>query len=301
MRTLLGPEGDLREVYAAPETPWLRVNMVSTIDGAATGESGLTASINNEPDQRVFRLLRELADCVVVGAGTARTEGYPPLDVPTVVVSRSGSVPEKMRGADPGRVLLATVSVAAGLEDARDLLGARQRAGAGLAPRRPGRAQAGARRPRVRRHPLRGRPAPAARPARPGRRRRARLHVRAADGGGRPVPHHRRPARRRDPDACRRSSSRTAPCSGAGSPAERSSRVTTFRDDPAAGGRRCGRPGRGPPPSVRLAPDVEAGERAERHVPCPQQSGTSDVGRVGPVGVAHLEDSAGSGRQVWSR
>jgi riboflavin biosynthesis pyrimidine reductase len=124
MRTLLGPEGDLREVYAAPETPWLRVNMVSTIDGAATGESGLTASINNEPDQRVFRLLRELADCVVVGAGTARTEGYPPLDVPTVVVSRSASVPEKMRGADPGRVLLATVSVAAGLEAARDLLGA---------------------------------------------------------------------------------------------------------------------------------------------------------------------------------
>jgi riboflavin biosynthesis pyrimidine reductase len=124
MRTLLGPEGDLREVYAAPETPWLRVNMVATIDGAATGESGLTASINNEPDQRVFRLLRELADCVVVGAGTARTEGYPPLDVPTVVVSRSGSVPEKMRGADPGRVLLATVSVAAGLEDARDVLGA---------------------------------------------------------------------------------------------------------------------------------------------------------------------------------
>ena len=124
MRTLLGPEGDLREVYAAPETPWLRVNMVSTIDGAATGESGLTASINNEPDQRVFRLLRELADCVMVGAGTARTEGYPPLDVPTVVVSRSGSVPEKMRGADPGRVLLATVSVAAGVEDARDVLGA---------------------------------------------------------------------------------------------------------------------------------------------------------------------------------
>src|SRR5918994_4297457 len=124
MRTLLGPPGDLREVYAAPETPWLRVNMVSTVDGAATGESGLTASINNEPDQRVFRLLRELADCVVVGAGTARTEGYPPLNVPTVVVSRSGSVPEKMRGADPGRVLLATVSVAAGLDDARDVLGA---------------------------------------------------------------------------------------------------------------------------------------------------------------------------------
>ena len=182
MRTLLGPEGDLREVYAAPETPWLRVNMVSTIDGAATGESGLTASINNEPDQRVFRLLRELADCVVVGAGTARTEGYPPLDVPTVVVSRSGSVPEKMRGADPGRVLLATVSVAAGLEDARDVLGADNVLVLGSHRVDLAALKQAARRPRVRRHPLRGRPAPVARPARPGRRRRARLHVRAADG-----------------------------------------------------------------------------------------------------------------------
>ena len=123
MRTLLGPEGDLREVYAAPETPWLRVNMVSTIDGAATGESGLTASINNEPDQRVFRLLRELADCVVVGAGTARTEGYPPLDVPLVVVSRSGRVPDALRDAEPGRVLLATCSHAPGLDEARAILG----------------------------------------------------------------------------------------------------------------------------------------------------------------------------------
>jgi riboflavin biosynthesis pyrimidine reductase len=126
MRTLLGPDGDLREVYAAPHTPWLRVNMVSTIDGAATGESGLTASINNEPDQRIFHLLRELADCVVIGAGTARIEGYPPLDVPTVVVSRSGNVPEKMRDAETGQVLLATVGVAAGLDAARDVLGTDQ-------------------------------------------------------------------------------------------------------------------------------------------------------------------------------
>ena len=208
------------EVYAAPETPWLRVNMVSTIDGAATGESGLTASINNEPDQRVFRLLRELADCVVVGAGTARTEGYPPLDVPTVVVSRSGSVPEKMRGAEPGRVLLATVSVAAGLEDARDVLGADNVLVLGshrvdLAALKQALVDRG-----FGDILCEGGPHLLARPARPGRRRRAGLHVRAADGGGRPVPHHRRPARRRDPDTCRRSSSRTAPCWGAGSRAE---------------------------------------------------------------------------------
>jgi riboflavin biosynthesis pyrimidine reductase len=123
MRTLLGPDGDLREVYAAPRTPWLRVNMVSTVDGAASGEDGLTGSINNDADQRVFHLLRELADAVVIGAGTARSEGYPPLDQPVVVVSRSGRLPETLRGAAPGRVLMATVSVATGLDEARDVLG----------------------------------------------------------------------------------------------------------------------------------------------------------------------------------
>jgi riboflavin biosynthesis pyrimidine reductase len=98
--------------------------MVSTVDGAATGESGLTSSINNDSDQRVFQLMRELADVVVIGAGTVRAEGYPPLEKPTVVVTRSGRVPPTLRGADAGRVLMATVSVAPGLEDARDRLGA---------------------------------------------------------------------------------------------------------------------------------------------------------------------------------
>jgi riboflavin biosynthesis pyrimidine reductase len=123
MRTLTGPEGGLREIYAAPRTPWLRVNMISTIDGAATGDTGLTGSINNAPDKMVFDLLRELADAVLVGAGTARAEGYPPLAKPTVVVSRSGQVPEKMRGAQPGQVLLATCSAAAGLAESREMLG----------------------------------------------------------------------------------------------------------------------------------------------------------------------------------
>ena len=103
MRTLTGPDGGLREIYAVPRTPWLRVNMISTIDGAATGDTGLTGSINNAPDKVVFDLLRALADAVIVGAGTARAEGYPPLAKPTVVVSRSGRVPEKMRDAEPGR------------------------------------------------------------------------------------------------------------------------------------------------------------------------------------------------------
>ena len=38
MRVLIGADtDDLAVLYAAPRQPWLRVNMVTTLDGAATG------------------------------------------------------------------------------------------------------------------------------------------------------------------------------------------------------------------------------------------------------------------------
>lgn len=116
-------DDDLRRLYAAPRRSWLRGNMVSTLDGAATGEDGRSGSINNAADKRVFDVLRGLADAVVVGAGTAQAEGYRPADRPIVVVSRKGRVPETLRGAEPGRVLLATCQAADGLDAFRDELG----------------------------------------------------------------------------------------------------------------------------------------------------------------------------------
>lgn len=125
MRVLVGLDtDDLAELYAAPRTPWLRVNMVSTLDGAATGESGKSGSINNPADKQVFDTLRGLADAIVVGAGTARTEGYRPVDKPIVLVSRGGAVPERLRGAEPGAVLMATTAGAPHLDETRGLLGA---------------------------------------------------------------------------------------------------------------------------------------------------------------------------------
>jgi riboflavin biosynthesis pyrimidine reductase len=115
-------KGDLETLYAVPSTPWLRVNMVSTLDGAVTGESGRSGAISNDVDRRVFELLRKLADVVVVGAGTARIEGYRPADLPVVVVSRTGRLPEKLRGVEPGRVILATCQHAPHLAEARELL-----------------------------------------------------------------------------------------------------------------------------------------------------------------------------------
>jgi riboflavin biosynthesis pyrimidine reductase len=124
VRVLIGTEGPLEDLYAVPRLPWLRVNMVSTLDGAATGSDGRSGSINDPSDREVFATLRRLADAVLVGAGTARAEGYRPADVPIVLVSRSAEVPESLRGADPGRVLMATVATSPGLAAARELLGA---------------------------------------------------------------------------------------------------------------------------------------------------------------------------------
>ncbi len=117
-------EDDLVELYRPPRLPWLRVNMVSTLDGAANGETGKSGSINNEVDHVVFHALRDQCDAVIVGAGTARTEGYRVAKVPLVVVSHRAQVPEQLRDAESGKVLLATCAGSAGLEEAVDLLGA---------------------------------------------------------------------------------------------------------------------------------------------------------------------------------
>jgi riboflavin biosynthesis pyrimidine reductase len=117
---------ELATLYAPPAgaSPWLRVNMISTLDGAATGPDGRSGGINDEADHRVFATLRELCDAVVVGAGTARDEGYSDLSKPLVLVTRRASVPEGLRGEEPGSVLLATTAAAEHLDEARELLGA---------------------------------------------------------------------------------------------------------------------------------------------------------------------------------
>ncbi|PTR26746.1 riboflavin biosynthesis pyrimidine reductase [Rhodococcus sp. OK519] len=73
----LGDE-DLRSLYGYPDeldSPWFRVNFVSSIDGAVSVD-GVSGGLGTPADKRVFTVLRELADVIVVGAGTARSENY---------------------------------------------------------------------------------------------------------------------------------------------------------------------------------------------------------------------------------
>ncbi|WP_230686974.1 pyrimidine reductase family protein [Catellatospora vulcania] len=69
---------DLVRLHPRAQTPWLRVNFVSSLDGAVAVD-GLSAGLSGDDDKRVFRLLRKLCDGLLVGAGTLRDERYRPL------------------------------------------------------------------------------------------------------------------------------------------------------------------------------------------------------------------------------
>jgi 5-amino-6-(5-phosphoribosylamino)uracil reductase len=86
----------------------LRVNFVAALDGAISVE-GRSGGLGSPGDLRVFRVLRALADAVLVGAGTAAAEGYRPITAdspvgrlrvhlgrpavaPVVIVSRRASL-----------------------------------------------------------------------------------------------------------------------------------------------------------------------------------------------------------------
>jgi len=88
---LLVPQGadvDPDEAYARPpDVPWLRANMVCSVDGAITGPDHRSHAISSDVDRFVFAALRRQADVVLVGAGTARIEGYRPAAVPVALVS----------------------------------------------------------------------------------------------------------------------------------------------------------------------------------------------------------------------
>src|SRR5271156_6239791 len=70
--------GELADLYGYPaerDGAWLRANFIATRDGGATF-GGTTGQLGGPGDRAVFSVLRELADVILVGAGTVRAEGY---------------------------------------------------------------------------------------------------------------------------------------------------------------------------------------------------------------------------------
>ncbi len=67
--------GEARPTHA--DRPWLLVNMISSLDGAIAID-GRSGGLGTPADKAMFRALRGIADVILVGAGTARAEGYGP-------------------------------------------------------------------------------------------------------------------------------------------------------------------------------------------------------------------------------
>lgn len=108
-------EVDLDLAYRWPDRRCLRVNFVSSIDGAATVE-GRTAGLGRPADKLVFSHLRATCDVILVGAGTASAERYGPAKVPVAVVSGrlSPSAEERLfrPAPDTARPLVLTCAAA---------------------------------------------------------------------------------------------------------------------------------------------------------------------------------------------
>src|SRR3954465_6633258 len=99
---------DVVAAYRLPPGRALRVNFIASLDGATT-VAGRSQGLQSPGAPAVFRVLRALADAVLVGAGTAAAEGYGPMSddstvsrmrvelgrpatAPIVVVSRRASL-----------------------------------------------------------------------------------------------------------------------------------------------------------------------------------------------------------------
>lgn len=83
MRALLPRPIDDPDVHGFFSSHWiehggLRANFIAGVDGAIS-VSGLSRGLQTPADNLIFAALRDLADAVIVGAGTARAERYAPV------------------------------------------------------------------------------------------------------------------------------------------------------------------------------------------------------------------------------
>ncbi|MGY1672650.1 dihydrofolate reductase family protein [Geodermatophilus sp. SYSU D00710] len=128
-----GPVADdaaLAAAYRLSPGRSVRVDFVVSLDGAIAVD-GRSAGLGSPGDQRVFRVLRALADAVLVGHGTAAAEGYRPVpadsavgrlraslgrppELPVAVVSRRASMATGDRLAQAPTLLVTCAAADAG-------------------------------------------------------------------------------------------------------------------------------------------------------------------------------------------
>jgi len=107
--------------YAYPGNGAVRANMVASIDGAISLD-GRSQPISGDSDWFLFGLQRALADVIVVGAGTARAEGYGPGR------ARPEFAALRERAGQPAAPTLALVTASGRLDPSADYFGGTSRA-----------------------------------------------------------------------------------------------------------------------------------------------------------------------------
>jgi riboflavin biosynthesis pyrimidine reductase len=88
-------EPALRALYEhTPGT--VRLGMIRSTDGRAAGADGSSRSLNGPADLRILRVLRSLADVVVVGGQTAFIEDYADIVLPGALIAARGDGPPNL-------------------------------------------------------------------------------------------------------------------------------------------------------------------------------------------------------------
>lgn len=103
----------LRELYTIDKSASVRVNMIVRPDGAIHGPDGTSGSLSSPDDRHLLRLLRSMADAVIIGAETLRQERIPvPRGIPLVVLSVSGNIAASnvIFGPESGELVVVTPS-----------------------------------------------------------------------------------------------------------------------------------------------------------------------------------------------
>jgi riboflavin biosynthesis pyrimidine reductase len=112
---------ELAAHYAYPEDGAVRANMVATVDGAISLD-GRSKPISGPGDWYLFGLQRALADVVLVGAGTARSEGYGPGR------ARPEFAHLRQAAGQPAAPTIACVTLSGAIDPDADFLGGSHRA-----------------------------------------------------------------------------------------------------------------------------------------------------------------------------
>lgn len=100
---------DLDGLYVPPRKRWLRLNLISSVNGNAAGADGTSHSLTGRVDRHILGAIRRVADVVLVGASSVRTEGYfLPRAAPLAIITGSGNLSGHKIPDDvaPGRVIV---------------------------------------------------------------------------------------------------------------------------------------------------------------------------------------------------